>query len=150
MAKPSFSPASFGFTLLELATVLVLLGISLTVLFPAGRRQLDHMAVLGAREEVAGLFHRARFEAVAHGGAVLTLETQPGAVTLSAAGKVVSRVALAEEYRVVFTLSRGRPEAEITFDPLGLGRVASQTLGFFRGGAEARLVVSSYGRVVRR
>ena len=151
MAILSSSPdASCGFTLVELVTVLLLLSISLTALLPAGRKQLDRMAVLGAREEVTGLLHRARFEAVAHGGAVLTLKAAPGTVTLSAAGEVVSRVALADEYRVEFTLSRNRSEAEITFDPLGLGRVASQTLGFFRGGAEAHLVVSSYGRVVRR
>ena len=38
---------------------------------------------------------------------------------------------------------------EIRFDALGLGQVASETLRFRRGGAEAGLVLSSYGRVRR-
>ena len=108
------------------------------------------MAVLGAREEVAGLFHRARFEAVTHGGAALYFKTGPASATLIAGGEEVAHAVLADEYGVTLTLSRGHSEAELTFDPLGLGRVASQTLGFLRGRAEAGLVVSSYGRVVRK
>jgi len=147
---PSSLHGSGGFTVLELATVLLLLSLSIGSLLPAARRQLDRMAVLGAREEVAGLFHRARFEAVTHGGAALHLKTGPASATLIAGGEVVAHAALTDEYGVTLTLSRGHSEAELTFDPLGLGRVASQTLGFLRGRAEAGLVVSSYGRVVRK
>jgi len=147
-----FSPTPHGlsgFTLLELATVLLLLGLFLTGLLPAARRQLDRTAVLGAREEVAGLFHRARFEAVCQGGATILLETDPATATLLAGGEIMTRVALDDRYRVSLSLSRGGLEAELRFDPLGLGRVASQTLRFERGDARAGLVISAYGRVVR-
>ncbi len=65
--------SSSGFTLLELITVITLLGLLLGRTIPAGRRLQDRMAVIGAREAVVGLFHRARSEAVARGGATLVL-----------------------------------------------------------------------------
>jgi type II secretory pathway pseudopilin PulG len=142
-------PGSRGFTILELVTVLLLMGFSLGSLLPAARRHLDRFAVLGAREEMAGLFHRARSDAVAFGGATLHLDSDSAAATLLAGGEEVDHVAFMEEYRVSLVLSNDRREAELNFDPLGLGRVASQTLRFLRGEAEARLVVSSLGRVVR-
>jgi type II secretory pathway pseudopilin PulG len=138
-----------GYTILELLTALVLMGLSLSVLLPAARRQVDRMAVLGAREEVAGLFHRARSEAVARGGARVFLVAEPARAELLAGDEVLVLAHLKDEYGVTLTLSSGRPEAELTFDALGLGRVASQTLRFSRGRAEVRLVVSSLGRVAR-
>ena len=143
------SPRPAGFTILELVTVLLLIGFSLSGLLPAARRHLDRSAVLGAREEMAGLFHRARGEAVAFGGARLHLDSDSASATLFAGGEEVDHVAFMEEYRVSLALSNDRTDAELNFDPLGLGRVASQTLRFIRGEAEARLVVSSFGRVVR-
>jgi prepilin-type N-terminal cleavage/methylation domain-containing protein len=142
-------PAHDGYTLLELITVLTLLGLVTTVLLSAARHQLDRMAVLGAREEVAGLFHRARAEAIARGGARLFLEADPASAVLSAGDEVLARAHLKAEYGVALTLSSSRPEADLSFDALGLGRVASQTLRFARGRAEVRLVVSSLGRVTR-
>jgi len=144
------TPGISGFTLLELSTALFLMGLCLAFLLPAARRQRDRTAVLGAREEVAGMFHQARFEAVTRGGATVALKTAPAAAVLSAGGEVVAQVAIWEEYRVSLSLSRGGSETELSFDPLGLGRVSSQTLRFVRGDAEAGLVVSSYGRVVRK
>ena len=144
---PAFG--SDGFSILELATVLLLMGLSVGSLLPAARHQLDRMAVLGAREEVAGLFHRARFEAVAQGGSALHLDSRVVSVTLSAGGVVLDQSGLADEYGISLTLSSGRLQADLTFDPLGLGRVASQTLRFRRGRAETALVVSSFGRIVR-
>ncbi len=142
-------PAPGGYTLLELITVMVLLGLVTAGLLPAARNQLDRMAVVGAREEVAGLFHQARSEAIARGGAQIHLTAHPPLVELAAEGEVLARASLREEYRVTLTLSSGRPEAQLNFDALGLGRVASQTLRFSRGRAEVRLVVSSLGRVSR-
>lgn len=138
-----------GYTILELITVMALMGLVTAGLLPAARHQLDRMAVLGAREEVAGLFHRARAEAVSRGGSRLLLTTDPPSAELSAEGEVLARARLKEDYGVTLALSSGRTEAELVFDALGLGRVASQTLRFARGDAEARLVVSSLGRVTR-
>jgi type II secretory pathway pseudopilin PulG len=142
-------PGLAGYTILELLTVMVLMGLSMSVLLPAARRQVDRMAVLGAREEVAGLFHRARSEAIARGGARVVLVAEPPRAELLAGNEVLARAHLNDEYRITLTLSSGRPEAELIFDALGLGRVASQTLRFSRGRAEVRLVVSSLGRVAR-
>jgi type II secretory pathway pseudopilin PulG len=138
-----------GYTILELLAALVLMGLSLSVLLSAARRQVDRMAVLGAREEVAGIFHRARSEAISRGGALVFLVADPARAELSAGNEVLALAHLRDEYGVTLTLSSGRPEAELTFDALGLGRVASQTLRFSRGRAEVRLVVSSLGRVAR-
>ena len=148
--SPSIRLGSGGFTLLELATVLLLMSLSLGCLLPGARRQLDRVAVLEAREELAGLFHRARLEAVAFGGATVLLNSDSASATLVTGGEVLDRTALLEKYSVSLTLSAGRPEAELTFDSLGLGRVASQTLRLKRGDAEAALVVSSFGRIGRK
>lgn len=141
---------SSGFTLLELVVALFLLGLAVAQLIPAARHQLHRMAVLGAREEVAGLLHRARGEAVARGGAEIILTSAPPLVELIASGDTLERVDLEESYGVSLGLSRDRSQARLVFGPLGLGRVASQTLRFLRGREEARLVVSSLGRVARR
>ena len=141
---------SHGFTLVELVVVLALMGLSGAVLLPTAKRQLDRMAVLGAREEVAGLLHQARGEAIARGKAELVLTSVPPRVELIAVEDTLARTKLEEVYGVSLTLSRDRPSAIVRFGPLGLGRVASQTLRFRRGGTESLLVISSLGRVARR
>jgi len=110
---------------------------------------MDRMAVVGARESVVGVFHRARMEAVSRGGARVVLRASTPGVELWSGGALRSVQELGADFAVELTLSRYRGEVEVIFDPLGLGRIASQTLVFSRGRAEARLVVSSYGRVRR-
>ena len=129
---------------------MTLLGLVLGKVLPAGKQLLDRMAVLGAREEAVGLFHRARMEAVARGGVGLVVETSPPAMRIVAglSSSAVEEVAFGNG--VELTLSRDRAAVELTFDAMGLGRVASQTLRFSRGSAQAELVVSSFGRVTRR
>ena len=139
-----------GFTLLELVVVLTLLGISMAELLPAARRQLDRLAVLGAREEVAGLLHRARGEALARGEVEVVLTAVPPRAELIAEKDTLARAMLEESSGVTLGLSRDRSEARLRFGPLGLGRIASQTLRFRRGEAEVLLVISSFGRVARR
>jgi len=139
-----------GFTLVELVTALFLLSLSLSLLLPAAGRQVDWMAVRGARDEVAGLLHRTRGEAVSRGGAQLVLSVSPPMARVLAGEETLAGSMLEEIYGVSMTLSRGQQEVIMAFGPLGLGRVASQTLRFKRGEAEAVLVVSSLGRVVRK
>jgi len=139
-----------GFTLLEVITVITLAGLFLARALPAGARLQDRMAVVAAREAAVGLFHRSRLEAVAHGGAALTLTADPGRVVLSAHGRPLEAENLQERWGVSLVLSRGRREIMLSFDAMGLGRVASQTIRFTRGMAKAELVVSSYGRITRR
>lgn len=139
-----------GFTLLELIAVLTLLGLALGEVLPVGQNLLDRMAVTSAREAVVGSFHRVRMEAVARGGSALILVSTPPTARIVAGASPETIHETVLEEGVTLTLSQGRPTAELRFDALGLGRVASQTLVFRKGQTQTSLVVSSLGRVVRR
>lgn len=141
---------SQGFTLMELALVIALLGLAVSHLLSAARTQSDRMAVLGAREELAGLLHQARTEAISRGGAEVVLRAIPPSAELLSHWDTLARTSIGESYGVALRFSRDRAEVRLRFGPLGLGMVASQTLGITRGEAEAHLVVSSLGRVTRR
>lgn len=140
---------TLGFTLLELITVMTLLGILLGRLLPASKSLMDRMAVASAREVVVGSFHRVRLEAVARGGATLILVKEPPAVRIKAGGggRVLQESFIGDGVKM--TLSGDRPAVELSFDALGLGRVVSQSLVFRKGEARASLVVSSLGRLRR-
>lgn len=137
-----------GTTLVELTTALILVGLLTSVALPVGRGLADRMAVVAAREAVAGLLAEARTRALAHGGATVTLAAAPFRVWYRAADEPGAPVHLERDLGVTVVVGRPLPH-HIRFDGLGLGRVASTTLRFRRGGAEAGLALSSYGRVRR-
>ena len=139
-----------GHTLIELVFVLLLVGVATATAAPAARRQRDRSLVVGAREAVVGLLAEARFAAVESGSASVTLSVSPARAEASAAGMPLRQVALGADFGVTVALSGGATEAELTYDGLGLGRMASQTVTFRRGGETTELVVSAYGRVRRR
>jgi prepilin-type N-terminal cleavage/methylation domain-containing protein len=143
------SETSRGFTLMELAVVMALLGLTISHLLSTARSQSDRMAVLGAREELVGLLHRARTEAISRGGAEVVLSSSPPSAELLSREETLARTSIGESYGVTLGLSRGRAEVRLSFGPLGLGLVSSQTLQITKGEAEAFLVVSSLGRVTR-
>jgi prepilin-type N-terminal cleavage/methylation domain-containing protein len=138
-----------GYTLLELSAVLALMAAAVSILLSAGGGARDRWAVEAAREQVAGLIAEARTAAVAWGGAVVRLSASDAEAWYEAGGVEQRRVALARDVAVELVLSRGGVEVVLRYDALGLGQVASQTLRFRRGAAEAVLVVSGYGRVRR-
>jgi prepilin-type N-terminal cleavage/methylation domain-containing protein len=138
-----------GFSLPELVLVMTIVGLVLGGALPAASRLRDRMAVVGARESVVGIFHKARIEAVAFGGASIVLRVSPPGAELWSAGALRSDVPLDGDSGVEMTLSSGRERVEIFYDALGLGRVASQTIRFMRNGSRSGLVVSSLGRVTR-
>jgi type II secretory pathway pseudopilin PulG len=139
-----------GHTLVELLFVLTLMGAAGASLAPSARRYRERAAVVAAREVLVGVLAEARVAAMESGAATVHISSDPGAAGASVGDSTIRFVPLGDEYGVALTLSRGQTEAEIHFDALGLGRVASQTIGFHRGAASAELVVSSYGRVRRR
>lgn len=139
-----------GHTLAELCAVLVILTVGVSFLEPAARRLQDRMAVVGAREAVAGLVAQARVDALARGSAVVEVETSPGCARLEAPGLPERRIPVEADLGVEVVLSHGRPATELRYNALGLGQVASETVSFRRGMAEAALVVSGYGRIRRR
>ena len=138
---PAFSRRGVGFTLLEMAVVLVLLGLGVPSLLRVVRNQNDRMAAMAAREAVAGLLHRARQEALARGGAAVVLRVGPAEATLVARGDTLARAGVEETFGVHLSLARNRDESILEYGPLGLGRISSQTLTFRRGRAETKLVV---------
>jgi type II secretory pathway pseudopilin PulG len=138
-----------GFTVLELVLVLLLLGITTASAAPAARRQRDRALVVGAREAVVGLLAEARTAAMESGAASVRIVAVPARVEVVSHARILRIAAIAEDYGV--SLSIGGPsQVELTYDALGLGRVASQTIAFARGGETAELIVSGYGRVRRR
>lgn len=138
-----------GHTLLELATVLLLLGMAFSLLHPLARRSADRMAVTGARERVVGLLDRARAEARASGASDVEIRSEEGVVLLLRGESEVARVPVGEG-GVRIDPGSPRDTVVVSFDALGLGRVASRTLTFRKGEAEASLVLSSLGRATRR
>ncbi len=137
-----------GHTLLELAVVTAILGILALVGVGSARAQVDRLAVHAAREEVAAILREARTAARVHGGArVLVGEGDP--VELRIRGDSVLRRYDPSEHGVVVSPRGARTGAELVYGPTGLGRAASLTLEFERGGVVRVLVVSAYGRVRR-
>lgn len=139
-----------GHTLLELCAVLLMAAIAASAILPAGRALQDRLAVVAAREALAGLVAQARMEAMAHGGATVTLKAAPWRAWAEVADSAFGHLALEEDLSVTVELPRGRTLTELRYDPLGLGQVASETVRFRRGDASTALVVSGYGRVRRQ
>jgi hypothetical protein len=138
-----------GYTFFELCAALLLAAMAASALLPAGRDLLDRMAVVAAREAVAGLLADARVAALAHGRASVHLASGPWRAWAQTGDSAFAMVQLERDLAVTVELSRGRAVAELRYDALGLGQVASETLRFRRGEAASSLVVSGYGRVRR-
>ena len=117
---------------------------------PAARRSLDRMAVVGARESLVGLVVRTRAEALQRGGATLLVDPSVGRVRVQSGTTIVDSLDLDAAFGVEVDIGTPARTAQLRFDGLGIGRVASRTIALRRGSAEAGIVVSSYGRVTRR
>lgn len=135
-----------AFTLLEVIAVLALGAVLLGLSAPLSRAVTDRWAVNAARDEALAALHRARTTARIRGGALLELDGGTGVVRVLVRDSVAWEGRSATENRVRITLPDGTPGTAIPFDALGLGVVGSRTVLFRRGGAEARLIVSSRGR----
>lgn len=138
-----------GHTLLELAAGLLLASLGLAAILPAGAGLRDRLAVVGAREAVAGLAAEARSAALVFGGADVRVASDPWRAWVQVGDSSGPPVALERELGVTVELSRDRRETILRYDAMGLGRVANETLRFRRGAAERSLVISSYGRIRR-
>jgi prepilin-type N-terminal cleavage/methylation domain-containing protein len=138
-----------GHTLPELLIVLAILGIVASMSAPRIAGALDGYAVRTARDATASVLGRARVLALARGSAAVVVDGTTGMVTVeSPVGEgAADPFPLAAMFHVAVEAD-GAPAALVVlrFDGLGVGRFANHTLRFHRGGAEARLTVSSYGR----
>jgi prepilin-type N-terminal cleavage/methylation domain-containing protein len=138
-----------GFTVVELVVVLLLIGVTTASIAPAARRQRDRALVVGAREAVVGLVAEARTVAMATGAASVRIVADPARAEVVSQARILRAAVIAEDFGVSLVIG-GSSQVELTYDALGLGRVASQTIAFTRGGQTTELVVSGYGRVRRR
>ena len=139
-----------GYTLIELLFVVVVTGVTAASLAPVARKQRDRALVVGAREAVVGLLAEARTAAMESGGASVRITTLPAKAAALTGALTLRTASLDSDFGVAITLSGSAAEVEITYDALGIGRLASQTITFRRGAESAELVVSGYGRVRRR
>jgi prepilin-type N-terminal cleavage/methylation domain-containing protein len=138
-----------GYTLIELVFVLTLLGVTAASFAPAARRQRDRALVVGAREAVIGLLAEARTAAIERGGASVRIHTDPPDAEAVSGGVSLGRANVGAELGVAIDLG-GPSDVELSYDALGLGRMAAQTISFRRGLETAQLVVSGYGRARRQ
>ena len=139
-----------GTTLVELLLVLAVGAVLLGLGVPRGRALLDHLAVTAAREEIAGMLHRARALAHEASGATLLVDVDAESMTLVGGdGGVRGRLLLAERGLDLSTSGSGGV-IDMTWNALGWGVITSRTLVVRRGAGEARVVVSSRGRATRR
>lgn len=137
-----------GMTLIELLTVLAVTGVLVAMAAPRLAGGADRWLVREAREELVGLLYQARMEARRHGQARVVLETGGGAV-LEIPGRDPPVRWDPSVPGVRLEVLGARDQVTLEFGPAGLGRVSSATLVLRRGDAEARIVVSSYGRIRR-
>jgi type II secretory pathway pseudopilin PulG len=137
-----------GHSVLDLSVALALIGVGVSALLPAARRQLDRSAVLSAREAAVAQVARARREARLSGGATLQLRREGGRIWIETAGEAGDTLAL--EARFGVRLEPGGASASVAFDALGIGRLANRTLLFVRGEARTTVTISAYGRVRRQ
>src|SRR5690606_721383 len=144
-----------GFTLIELATALVVVGILVGIAAVPFARLLDRYAVRAAREALAAGIAHARPAAAAGGGAELVIDLHGARYSIHTAGggagaPYAAPVDLRAQYGVTLT-SDGQPMDTVVlrFDALGVGRMTSRTFRVRRGSAEAGLTVATYGRVRR-
>jgi prepilin-type N-terminal cleavage/methylation domain-containing protein len=136
-----------GFSIVELALVLLILGIIAGIAVPASARARDRVAVGSARAELAAAVATARSMAIVAGGATLVIDG-PGAVAWieTAARRSPAHHDVGARYGVTLQTARDQP-VSLRFDALGIGRMTATTVRVRRGGSEASLVVSAYGRV---
>lgn len=139
---------SNGTTLLELVTVLTVVGVLSTIGFGTGRRSVDHIEARAAREEAVALIGEARARARLIGEATVRFE-EGGAAVLLLPGDSVAAVVDLPTRGVRLEVQGPRTAVDLRFGPLGTARMGAATLHFQRGRARVSLTVSSYGRLRR-
>lgn len=140
---------SHGYTVPEIVVTLLIVGVVGTLAFPVVQRQIDLLATVSAREEVVALVHRARMEARIHGGAQVVIGEGRDVLLFRSGGEEpLGRVPLAERGIDAQVLGP-RSLVELNYGPLGVAGFAAASVVLRRRDAEARLVISGYGRVRR-
>jgi type II secretory pathway pseudopilin PulG len=139
--------ANRGASLIELLLALTIVALTSALALDSVVRVLDRWAVEGSRTVALAILEQARARARASGGAEVRIEEEGARLVLRSGtpAQTVGEWSLARLHGVTLDLG-ARSARVLRFDPAGLGRVANQTLRIQRGRAEARVVISLYGR----
>ena len=138
-----------GATLLELLTVLAVVGILTAITVPPVSRALDRSATSAAADRYAALFEAARDQALAHARFTrLTLDTTQARVALMERNSAGTWDTVRTWVLGDVGVEASQPVA--TFSPIGIGWGASNgRLVLTRGAAAETLTVSRTGRLKR-
>lgn len=156
-AMISHLPLRFGYTLAEVTVTLSVLGVLLAVILPPLTRWRDTAAVHAARDELAAALAWTRIAAASHRGATLVLDAPTGRFWTELAAADIGSGTGGQSGRASDLRARYGVRVEVgssatvafQYDALGIGRLTNRTVRIRRGGAEAGLTVSAYGRFRR-
>lgn len=134
-----------GFTLLEIALVLAVIGLTFGIALPRLDALWNSLAVSRAAEEIVAAHRRARVLAVLRGRPVLLSVTRDS-LTIRLAG------ASADEWGgsgpAAVGVSLPGPMRRITFSPVGLAMgLSNASFPLARGSATRTVIVSRLGRI---
>lgn len=144
----SIRPVRPGLSLLELALVLCVLAIGAGIAGPSLKTALDTFAVIAARDALVASLERTRAHAIALGGARLRIDS--GTARCWSEDQTGAPLGtphwLGENGVSVEVVGAGATPATLSFDAMGLGRLANRTIRLRRGNVTSGVVVSAYGR----
>ncbi|HEY7635181.1 MAG TPA: GspH/FimT family pseudopilin [Gemmatimonadales bacterium] len=134
-----------GFTLVEIALALALLGLSLAIALPSLKALSNSLAVSRAAEEIAAAHRRARMLAILRSHPVVLSVTQDS-LTIRLAG-ASSDLWGGSGPSASGVLLPG-PQRHITFSPVGLAMgLSNASFPLARGSATRTVIVSRLGRI---
>lgn len=137
-----------GYSLPELLIVVAVVSVLLMLALPAVTRARDVFSVRAARETIMAAATRARALALNQGGAQLQVDAITGALTISNGDSTTATGwNLRDLHGVALIIEHSsRTTAAITYDRLGVGRLANLTVRISRGSATGGVTFSAYGR----
>jgi len=135
----------FAFTLLELVTVLTLVGVLMALAVPRFSAMRDGASVRAAMADLGADFSMARQSAITRRTTVaVVFDTTSGSVLLRSGTRVMSRHDLRAAYGIVLGANRD----SAVYDSRGLGYgVSNMTVTIRRGAIVDTLTMSRLGRV---
>lgn len=136
-----------GYSLLELAIVMMLSTLLLGMAAAPIGFARDVMSVRAARGDVASLLALTRATAIMTGGATLVVDVDAGAAWIeqSPGIRVGDVQHIAARHHVLLTA--GSSLINIRYDALGIGRMSNATIRLRRGSVTGTITISAYGRV---
>lgn len=142
-----------GFTIIELLTVVVIVGIMMGVAFPFLRRSSDRGGVTESAVVISSMHARAKLAAIQR-GRVTRLKMDAGSNTMwvtssRAAGTGVDTIGRVENLNDRFGITFTTTRDSLAFTPRGIGTETSgTTIIITKGTAADTLTISAAGRLV--